>query len=190
MIPSSDSVTPLFIERLPDWSQGVDLDAGHRTKIFASRTGLEQRQRGRATPIYRIAYQQAGLTRAEFLQRQQRVPAEIISPLVVPFWTERANLQDTMTGDSANIDVLPRPEFFAAGQYIYLIDATNGGQFRKIASVTGTTLTLDAQVGSHLYASGTACYPCRVCRRIQGEDKFTRSHLRCFAETLIFETIL
>lgn len=187
MIPNSNNVDPLFIERLPDWSRGVNMELTSETRVYTARDGLTQRTRGRATPVYRLSYTERGLSAAQFQQRQVRAAAEVVSPCWVPFWTERARLTHVMTSTTAQIDADPRPDFFAAGQLVYITDGATA-EFRTIESVASRTLTLTA--GSFTaYGVGAKIYPVRLCRRVQGQDVQRRHTLRSFEEVLIFETL-
>lgn len=183
MDANSNNVTPLYIERQPDWSQSPSLAVAHQTLVFEARGGLGQRIRQRRTPIYRLSYTERGLSPAQYAQRQSRAAAEVVSPLLVPFWTERCLLTHDMTSTTARIDIDPRTDFFIAGQGAYI-----GGEFRTIVAQAGRVLTLAAGAFT-AWPAGTKAYPVRLCRRVQGSDPLRRDSLRSFQETLIFETI-
>lgn len=187
MIPNSANLAPIYVERRPDWSQGVVLDMANQTKIQTATSGLEQRTRTRARPIFRLAYVETGLAASELRARQRRTRSEMSNPLLVPFWTERARLISPSTTTAITIDRDPTPDFFATGQHLALETADGALEFREITAVTGRTITTEA--GTLSFTTGAKVYPVRLCRRIPGNDGHQHSALDEAAETFSFETL-
>lgn len=186
MIPNSNNVSPLFVERWPDWQHGVQLDCIGQTAVHSARSGLEQRTRQRARPIYRMTYTESGLEATTLRTRQRRAAAEMRAPLWVPFWSERALLLDDTTTTTARINRDPSADWFAAGHYVALYDGAQW-EIREITATAGRLLTTAA--GALAFAAGAKAYPLRLCQRLANASSFTSPTPNFGAETLTFETL-
>jgi len=186
MIPNSRNTDALQLVRLPDWSLGVQLEIVAQTKIQTATSGLEQRFRLRARPIFRMTYTETGLAAGDLRARQRRASVELLRPLLAPFWTERA-LVVTGTTTQVVIDRDPTPDFYAAGQSIAIIKPDGTIEFRTITAVA--VRTLSTSTGSFAPAPGVKAYPARLCRRLPGNDGHTLTTQSQGSETISVETL-
>lgn len=189
MIPNSENTDALAVTIQPDWSRGVTISQVHQTTSFLSRSGMEQRKRGRRTPMYRLVYQVTGLNYAQHRAALAVAKAESRAVCLVPMWTERAQTITSIVSDVVTIDQDPRREFFAAGQWAYFYTVADGGQFRRIASVTDRHLTLETRVDAIAYGAGSKVYPARRCKRVLGQDETKLQDFTSHEFTLTYETI-
>lgn len=166
-LPSTSNSTLLFSSTQPAWERGVELVQGHQTRLFTSRSGLEQRQQGRIRSQCGLSFY-AYFSQADAPERDERMRAELVSPVVVPFWTEEARVV-SMTSTSVTITRAATIDWFAAGDYIYLWDGLNG-QFRMVTGqgATDQILTLEAVGAPVIFGANSAVYPCRICVRTAG----------------------
>lgn len=166
-IPSTTTATTLFSSQRPAWEKGVELVQGHQTRLFTSRAGLEQRQQSRIRSQWRMRFT-CFFDAADRAAREARNRAELVAPVVVPFWTEEA-LISTMATNSVTISRTATDDWFAVGDYIYLTDGTVG-QFRTVAGygVSLQQLTLEAISGEVIFSALDLVYPCRLCVRDGG----------------------
>lgn len=166
-LPSTSNSTLLFSSQPPAWERGVQLVQAHQTRIFTSRSGLEQRQQGRVRSQFNLSFY-AYFAQNEVAEREERMRAELVAPVVVPFWTEQARVV-SMTSTSVTITRAATVDWFAAGDYIYLNDGLNG-QFRLVTGqgATDQILTLETTGAPVIFGAGSAVYPCRVCSRAAG----------------------
>ena len=161
MIPTTEDAE-VFISTPPAWERGVELEQMMDTAVFTSRSGLEERQQRRQRGAYRLDYT-AVYNAAELSARNAAAALEMAAPLVVPFWTERCQTTSGIVANVVTIDRTPDADWFVAGDWIFFDSATQGRQFRKIASVAGANLTLSGS--GTAFNSGTPVYPCRRCLR-------------------------
>jgi len=166
-IPTTNTAVTLFSSQRPAWEKGIEMVQGHATRLFTSRAGLEQRQQGRLRSQWKLSYTcyLDGLEREE---RDRRNRAELVAPVVVPFWPEEA-IVSAMLSNSVTISRTATDDWFAIGDYIYLTDGTTG-QFRVISGygVSLQQLTLEAVGSEVLFSGGDLVYPCRLCIRDGG----------------------
>lgn len=179
-IPNTANLTPLFVERLPDWSRSVRVTISHSTGIFESRSGLEQRDRARARARWAIQYDETGLSPAQFNIRSQRAAVEAAYPCYVPFWTEGGRVV-SRTAATIILDFDPVPGMWEPEQKAYI-----GGAFYDITVKDGRDITLSTEPP---VSAGATAYPVRLCRRMIGDDKFSGPTPARWMETLAFETI-
>lgn len=188
MIPNSDNQAAVAVITPPDWARGVQLSQMHQTAQHMSRNGYEQRRRMRRTPKYRLAYEVTGLSNEQAKAAALNARAESRAVCIVPFWTERAQTIAPISGNVVTIDSDPRRDFFAAGHYVYFFTDDLGGQFRRITTVVGRILTLEAAVGAITYGTGAKVYPARKCRRIIGQDDIRAPDWTSRETSLLYET--
>lgn len=148
---------PVFVTTQPDWAEMVKASYMHSTAIFPSRSGKEQRTRGRFDGRARIEYENRGLTKEQWDNRISEIRVEMRSVCIVPFWTEglAATLTDRFIGRRCAPDGLRkaaperllrrcargiyeleewvREDWFSAGEWVYLWDG-KFGQFRRVLS--------------------------------------------------------
>jgi hypothetical protein len=163
MTPSTNNVSLLFVTRRPAWEEGVSLRMNMDTSEFTARSGSTQRQGRRTGSMLEIQYT-AVLDRDAALARQQRALSEVRAPLIVPFWCERAATTTAIVANQVTVDRTPDEDFFRAGDYV-LFSSNLGDQFRQIASVSGSTLTLEPDGEALAYLTGATVWPCRACVR-------------------------
>lgn len=187
MTPSTNNTALLFISRRPAWEEGVRLKMTMDTSEFTARSGNSQRQGRRTGAVLEIEYT-CVLDRTAALARQQRALAEIRAPLVVPFWCERTVTTSAIVANVVTVDRAPDDDFFRAGDYV-LLSSTLGDQFRQIASVAGSTLTLEAMVGSIAFLTGATVWPCRACVRNPEGASFEATSEDSQTEPLTFTTL-
>lgn len=190
-LPNTTNLSPIQCTARPDWRNGCTIAAQHATAITTARTGQEQRSRGRITPIYRLSYQQNGLTRAQYQARMQAAAQEVARPVLVPFWPLAARfVSNPPNANTGTIDIEATAEWFQPDQWLYIYRPSGPGQFRQIATVTdGHILTFQATTGALTWLSGDYLAPARLCRRIIDEDQAQRQALTSFSERFQFETI-
>lgn len=176
-IPTSDDGTLIAVTARPDWAQAVTVTYGFDTKVFLSRTGKEQRQRGRVTPKARIAWVTTGATLAEAQAAMVQAQVEARAICLVPFWTESTLLITSTAGDVVTIGVDPREDFYAVGQWVFMQGTDGTTSFRQITAVVGRILTLAASVGAPEMPIDSRIYPCRKCLRVLADDALTRDNL-------------
>lgn len=161
MIPNTEDA-PVFLTTAPAWDRGVELEQLMDTAVFTSRAGLEERQQRRQRAAFRIeftaVYDAAGLA-----ARNTAAALEMASPLVVPFWTERCLTTSGIVANVVTIDREPDSDWFVPGDWVFFDSPTQGQQFRQIASVAGSDLTLSGS--GTAFSAGTPVYPCRRCLR-------------------------
>lgn len=167
MTASSNNTALLFISRQPAWERRVKLTQAMLTDVFTSRSGLEQRQNRQSRGRWTMRYS-SFCRLADAPARRARILAEVSAPLIVPFWTERAATTSAIVANVVSIDRTPDADWFAAGDYVFFSDALLGDQFREIASVAGSALTLEPDGGAIAFLTGTRIYPCRACIRAPG----------------------
>lgn len=163
MIPNTTDAA-VFITTPPAWEKGIELEQMADTSVFTSRAGLEERQQRRQRCGFKIEYS-AVYDAAGLAARNESAAAEMSSPLIVPFWTERSATTSGIIANVVAIDYEPDGDWFVAGDWILFDSPTQGQQFRQIASVSGASLTLAALGGAIAFNSGTPVYPCRRCLR-------------------------
>lgn len=191
-IRSSENVSTLSVTDQPAWEAGVDCVYVYETNIFTSRSNLEQRTRRRRVAHLDITWRLRGLTKTEVDARAERDFLEANTPCIVPFWSHTALVNSNMVSSTlVVIDRTPIPEFWRAGDWLYLWDSVNGGQFRQIASQGSPTtqLTLAALSGATLYQAGAYVWPCRTCEKVIDGSDIQRDHLQTFQVVRRFRTI-
>ena len=164
----------------PDWSMGVSMEMAYETAIFTSRSNLEQRHRKRKSSSMTITWAVTGLTKAELDARRASDYLESRTVCRVPFWPMVAPLDAAMSVEtSCTIDRTPTPEFWRAGDWIYIYDPVLGGEFREVASQGSPTtqLTLVSKSGAILFPQGAKVWPCRDCEKDVNEGVITRSNV-------------
>lgn len=161
MIPNTTDAA-VFITTPPAWEKGIELEQMADTSVFTSRAGLEERQQRRQRCGFKIEYS-AVYDAAGLAARNQSAAAEMASPLVVPFWTERCLTTSGIVANVVTIDRDPDSDWFVPGDWVFFDSPTQGQQFRQIASVAGADLTLSGS--GTAFNSGTPVYPCRRCLR-------------------------
>lgn len=186
MIPSSTD-TPVFVTRRPSWEHGVELAMQHETTVFMSRSGIEERQQRRTRAKCDLRYR-AVLTPAETAARDATGITQMNATQVVPFWSERALTTTAIAANVVSIDRAPDADWFVAGDHVYLHSTALGGQFREIASVAGSALTLVADGGAFAYLTGATIYPCRRCLRTKGIE-WEQDSATTGIEDLTFQTL-
>jgi len=169
-IPSTTTNALLFSSQEPAWERGVELALGQSTRVFTSRSGLEQRQQGRMRSQLSLRYS-AFFDPAGKRIREERNRAEIANPVVVPFWSEAATI-GSMTTNAATISRTATPDWFVIGDYVYITDGTDA-QFRIISGygVSLQALQFEAMTGSITFAASSLIYPCRICVRDGGSSE-------------------
>lgn len=163
MIPNSTG-DPVFITARPAWEKTVDLEQMTETSLQVSRGGLEERQQRRHRGAFRIEYT-AIYDAAELTARNASAAAEMAAPLIVPFWTEQSLTTSGIVSNVVSIDREPDADWFVVGDWLFFDSLTQGAQFRKIVSVSGASLTLEALGGAIAFNTGTPVFPCRRCLR-------------------------
>lgn len=187
MIANSDNTTPLPVSDEPDWGKPVLVTFIHSTQIFMSRAGKEQRKRLRRSPKARIAWNVSALTLAQARTALEAEAAQAARLCIVPFWTEGTVTVTSIAANAVTIGVDPRRDFFAPGQYVYLINGANL-YFRLIASVSGRILTLTADGASPAFGSGSRIFPCRKCRRLPNDASIEATDTNSHELKLSYET--
>lgn len=191
-IRNSTNVSTLSVTDQPDWESGVDTVFVYETNVFTSRSNLEQRTRRRKVAHIDISWRLRGLTKTEIDSRAERDLLEANTPCIVPFWSHAALVNSNMVSSTlVVVDRTPIPEFFRAGDWIYLYSAASGGQFRQVASQGSPTtqLTLAAMTGATLYQAGAYVWPCRTCEKVVDGSDIQRDHLQTFQVLRRFRTI-
>jgi hypothetical protein len=186
MTPNSDNTSHVLITREPDWAEGVVSTFTFETGVFVSRSGKEQRKRGRATPKAKIIWKVSGLTLPQYRAAIASAAVEARALCRVPFWSEGTITVTSISSNAVTIGVDPRADFFAVGQWVYFV-APAATSFRRIASVSGRILTLDAAPSEAAIPSGARCYPCRVCRRIFADQAIERTDSQSHNLTLEYQ---
>ena len=167
-IPDTKSVSPVFLADEPDWSMPFRQESRWRTDIMLASSMAEQRASGQSRPRFRVVWfreapnaSERSRLRIEFWRAQK-------APLVAPLWFSRHTLASmgSTTALALTLTVAAKPEFHA-GRYVILYDSgANGKQVRRIASVSGVNLTLEATVfhpsgaGAAVYQAGDFLCPC------------------------------
>lgn len=187
-VPSTNNTALLFVTRRPAWEQRVKLRQAMPTDLFTARSGLEQRTGWQTRCRWALRYT-ATMDRATALARAVRTFSEIEAPLIVPFWTERGILTTGIVGDVVTTDRQSGPDWFTAGEYILLNSAAEGDQFRRIASASGATLTLEPDVDGIDYLTGATVWPCRACIREAGSASVSVAIEESQTESLSYITL-
>lgn len=171
MIADSTTATPRFIEAQPDWSKPVQVVATYRTSIAEARGEGRQRARWRQQPRYAISYQVTALTVAEFAARRATILGELAAPVVVPIWTDEHELSG-MAGHVATLTASVVKKKFKAGSYAYFVQTGLVSTFRRIVSISGSTVTFAAATVPS-FTAGATVYPCILGKRPKDGAGFT-----------------
>jgi hypothetical protein len=156
-----------------------------KSDVNTSRGGLTQKLGRQSRGAWQMQYS-AVLSRSEAAARQVRAREEIRSPLVVPFWTEKALTTTVLDSDAVHIDRLPDYDWFTPGDWVYIVPPAGAAEFREILSVDGDTLFLNS--GAE-YGSGLAIYPCRFCMRSADGATFETTSEDSVVEPLTYMTL-
>lgn len=170
---TSYNTEPLFVAVQPDWGEPVTTTYIHSTAIFPSRSGKEQRTRGRYDGRPRIEYQNNGLSKSQWDSRLSATRAEMRAVCIVPFWSEgipgvltdrpifrRASASSLRKAAPVKIlrrcfrgiyelEAHMREEWFGPGDWVYLWDGTNG-VFRRTYSAQNRSRGLRRASWHHL----------------------------------------
>lgn len=167
-VPSTSNSTLLFSSQRPAWERGIELVQAQQSRVFTTRSGLEQRQQGRLRSHWTLSFY-AYFSQEETAIREERTRAEMVSAVVVPFWSEQARVASTMTSTSLTITRTATDDWFAVGDYVYISDGLNG-QFRVVSGygVSLQVLTLATHPAPVIFGVGSEVYPCRICSRAGG----------------------
>lgn len=167
-LPSTTTQTVLFSSQEPAWERGIELTQGQSTRLFTSRAGMEQRQQGRLRSQWRMAYT-CIIPASQRRTRDLRNRAELVAPVVVPFWPEQTAVA-AMVSNSLTIGRTATEDWFAVGDYLFI---TNGvdSQFRVVSGygVSLQQLTLEAITPEIIFGTDAVVYPCRLCIREGGQ---------------------
>lgn len=187
-IPSTSTVSLLFVSREPAWEKGVELTQNLVATIFTSRAGLEQRQQRRDRSHWSMRYTTYD-DQTTALERWQRTQAELAAPLVVPFWTEGATLL-ALASDTATISRTATEDWFLEGEYIFITDDSQG-QFRIISGygVSLQALELVPDEDAIAFTAGAKVYPCRICERGGGKADARLIHEASREEDVVYHTL-
>lgn len=171
-LPSTTTQTLLFSSQLPAWERGIELTQGQATRLFTSRAGMEQRQQGRLRSQWRMSYT-AIIPKAQRRTRDLRNRAELVAPVVVPFWPEQTIIS-AMTSNLITIGRTATEDWFAIGDYIYITDGVDA-QFRIVSGygISLQQLSLEAITGEIVFGTDAVVYPCRKCIREGGAAEQT-----------------
>lgn len=170
----------------------MTLSASAKATGVTSRAGLVQKiahgERLRYSFDYRVIRKRAARQSAA-----AQALLELTTTVWVPIWPMRALTTTLLAGGgtSVSIDYPPTREWFAAGDWVYLYERAQTGtaQFRQIASVSGSVLTLAALGGSLSFPTGTPIAPVRLCVRTRSQIETEDAHDASSIEILSYETI-
>lgn len=186
------SATPLFFNARPAWERTIAVSIKMQAISTTSRDGLMQTHATTNRGIYTIRYAVVR-NRASRLAYQPTQLAQLTAPTWVPFWPFRALTTNSLGigGTSVSISLLSSVDWFAAGDWVLLYEASAAGtnQWRQIASVTGQTLTLVALGGSLAFGTGSSIAPARLCVRERGEAQADLYHETSEIESVNFRTL-
>jgi len=176
MISDSSTATPVFIEVKPDWQKPVQVVTAFRTTIAETRNEGRQRARWRGSPRYSITYLSTALTIAEHGLRRAELLGELKAPLVCPIWPDAFALDSMLSTHVADLGESLAKKRFKVGSYAYFEQAGNVSTFRKIASISGTTITFEA-ASVPVFTSGATVYPCVVGFRPKNSAAFVSNKI-------------
>jgi hypothetical protein len=187
-LPSTSNSQLLFTSTPPAWELGVEMTQAHQTRLFTSRSGLEQRQQSRQRSQIKINYS-CYFSHAARVEREERSRAEIVSPVVVPIWTEQAYVA-SMLANAVTIDRTATPDWFEVGDYLYLTNGTQG-QFRLITGygVSLQVIQLEPIDPAVIFNAGAAVIPCRICTRGGGMFELSEPNDFSLREEIIYDTL-
>ena len=168
----STTITPKFIETLPDWGKPVQVVAGFRTSISETRNDGRQRARWRGKPRFAISYAVSALTILESSLRRSQLIGELQAPVVVPIWTDAFILDSMISTHVADLGESLSKKKFKPGSYAYFVQTGNTSTFRKIVSISGETITFEA-ASVPVFTSGATIYPCIKGYRPKNSAAFT-----------------
>lgn len=168
----STNVSAKFIEAVPDWSKPVQVVSGFRTSVAETRNDGRQRARWRGKPRYAISYAISALTVAESSLRRSQVIGELKAPVVVPIWTDEFTLDAMTSTHVADLGEALAKKKFKIGSYAYFVQTGKTSTFRKIASISGETITFEA-ASVPVFTNGATVYPCIKGFRVKNSAAFT-----------------
>ncbi len=171
MIPDTTTVTPKFITEQPDWSKPVNVTFDFNTSVAEATGQGRQRARWRQQPKYAIAYTVAALTVSEFSVRRSAIIGELAAPLVCPIWTDEFVLLAMASANVADLGETLTRKKFKVGSYACFMQTGLATTFRKIVSISGTTVTFEA-ASVPSFTAGATVYPCIVGERAKSGTGF------------------
>lgn len=188
MINDSSNVAPKFIEAQPDWSKPIQVVVSYKTSVAETRNEGKQRARWRQKPRYAIAYAVSSLSVAESSLRRTQIIGELQAPVVVPIWTDEFTLDSMLSTHVADLGESLAKKKFKVGSYAYFVQSGKVSTFRKIASMSGDTITFEA-ASVPVFTAGASVYPCIRGFRKKNSAMFTAQMIDQTDEAIAVEEL-